>query len=325
VAGVSRRPKPLKAKTTLADVIGVDLSGVGEGDTLIYNAAQGEFQASSDFTGPDYTFSGGITAADATITGALDVGGLLSAGSINASGNITSAAAVTGLTGTFGTLSVTGNASVAGTLTITGTLSFAGFSISGSGTIAGNLTVGGTLAVTGAVTFASTLNVTGATTAGSLIVTGSAAVGGNLSVVGGIGASSVGAVTIGASDSLSAGNNLYIGGATYTANGITFEDDGSAVVLLNGTTTIFSLDSAGIIEGTGDPNGQTLANSTSGSLFLRTDGGKDRSLYVRSGGEWTPVVDLRADFEYLFLKVQAIVDALASLPQPYQVDINFDG
>lgn len=299
MAGFNRRPKPLKARVTFAE-LGIEVSGVANGDTLIYDSVDGVFEVSKAFTGTAYTFAGSVTTVGAaTIGGALTAASLVVTNDASVGGDLVVTDDLVADVATFAGLVVNGNATVSGTLTITGTLAFAGFSASGNGTIAGSLTVGTTLGVTGATTLASTLTVTGATTLSStLFVAGNTLVGGTLNVIGaGIFGGAISGASLSTAGNANVGGTLTLGlGGIYTGGGITFFDDGTAVDIYNGTLLILSLDSASILEGTGTP-APTLA--TRGSLYLRTDGDEDRTLYVRGPANWFPVVNTASDIDLL--------------------------
>jgi hypothetical protein len=146
MAGATRRSKPLKAKSTIGDITGITISGQATGDILVSNASN-EWLNTQALTGT-YTITAAtiaaLTATALTVTNDLGVGGNTSiTGTLSAGG----ASTLTGAASLLSTLAVTGAATLSSTLALAGTLSGAGFSMSGSGTIAQNLTVTGTATI----------------------------------------------------------------------------------------------------------------------------------------------------------------------------------
>lgn len=288
-----RRPKPLKGKLTLDDVIGLDLGTPLDGDLIVYDSTDAVWKNTKNLTG-DYTIAGTLSASALTATGVLSGATLSLSGNATIVGSLT-AAVLNAPVANIGTLNLSTALSIP-SLTLAGSLTGVGFSFSGSGTIAGSLTVGGAIAATGALSGAS-LTVTGVITGQSLLLSGNANVVGNITSLGTIaGASVVGSSVSGTTGAF---GELAVGGATYTENGITFADDTTSIDILNGATTILSLRTAGIIEGTGDPNGQITANP--GSLFLRTDGqDPSRTLYLKAypgTAGWRAIEDRSSDID----------------------------
>lgn len=321
---LGRRAKPLKATSTIADLSDLLIVSPADGDLLVYKSSDQLWHNSKALTGA-YTVTGSLTATTLAATGALSAASLAISGSATIGANLTVTGTLAAGASTLASLTVSGNASVTGTLTVTGTLAFAGFSISGSGTIGGSLTVGTTLSVTGAVTLSSTLTVAGNTAiSGLLVVTGAGFFAQSLTVTGAItSGSAITGASLGASGNISGGGTLTLGsGAVYTDNGITFADDGTSIDILNGTATIISLRTASIKEGTGDPNG--VITSGPGSLFLRTDGYSPVTVYYKTRGtdtiNWVPIQDFTSQIDELRDAILQIVDVLAD--NDIQIDLD---
>lgn len=190
--GVTRRNKPLKAKTTLADAEDLSIVNPAAGDLLIYDAVDGLWENGKGLVG-SYTLSGSLSlddltvANDLTIANDLTVAGQLSAAVAQVTSLAASAASLGGLT-------VSGNAALGGTLAIAGLLTGAGFSFSGAGAVAGALVVGGSLDAD--TLAANTADIAGALQAGTVQAGGVyAALGSftNASVSGAVAAGQLGA------------------------------------------------------------------------------------------------------------------------------------
>lgn len=216
--GVIRRNKPLKAKTSLADVTDFTVTNPATGDLLIYDAVDGLWENGKALTG-NYTLDGQLSLTDLAIANDLTIGNDLTVSGV-ITGNLT-ATTIAATAATIATLTVTGNSSLGGTLSLAGALTGAGFSFSGSGTVAGDL------AVTGAVTFGSLIlddiNVDDINATGSIVLSGTGyfggavQIGGDLSVSGAMGAASVSASgNIDAAGSL-IGNELSLYDGAFTA------------------------------------------------------------------------------------------------------------
>lgn len=319
MAGFPRRPKPLKARVSIADLAFAEISNAVEGDLFMYGS-DGLWHNTQSLTGT-YTFTHGITGTALTLSGALAAASITDSGDLTVLGNTSlQALAVQGAATLNSTLHVVGAATFDSTVTITGTLAFAGFSISGDGTIAGSLTIGTTLSVTGAVTMSSTLNVTGQTTLGSAVITGNELVGGNLTVVGNISGATVSATTVSAITELYAGNDVLVGaGLTITQSNIAFFDDGTTYSTLSmGTTTLFSARTVGVLEVTGNPNG--VYSAARGSIALRNDGADDSSFYIKGRGAtdstgWIPLKDWSDEFDFLFTRLIELEEQVQYLLQ----------
>lgn len=291
--GFTRRSKPLKATTDLANLTGLVISNPANGDLLIYNSADAEWQNGKTLTG-DYSVVGSLTAQTLTATTGITTAALDVTANATIGGNLTVTGTLTSGNLAIVDLTVSGNSTFAGTVAISGLLTGAGFSFSGAGTVAGALTLGSTLSVTGAATFSSTLSA-GVTTLAALTVTGNTLIGGNTNVIGNVTAANVAAGTLSASGTISGGSTLTLNSAVYTNNDITFFDDGTAIQIYNGALAVLTLDAASITEGAGVPT--TAAGR--GSLWLRNDGPDNGTLYYYGPSGWRAVSANPADLDFL--------------------------
>jgi cytoskeletal protein CcmA (bactofilin family) len=313
--GFTRRPKPLKARVSIDDLNFAEISNLADGDILVYDSADGVLKNTQVLDGT-YTFTQGITGTTLTLSGALAAGAITATGALTVLGATSlQALTVQGAATLNSTLHVIGAATFDSTVTITGTLSFAGFSVSGDGSIGGSLTVSNDITVSDDLVVGDDLTVAGDTTLHQLVVVGNEFVTGALTVTGNI----VGNQLAGAVVSAVTGNftTVNIGAAVYTNNGITFEDDATSIDLYNGTQLILSLDTVGVIEVATDPNAATSANT--GALALRTDTG---SLYVKRYGTgaqgWIELTDQAGNVEWLFMQLDMLKTALSNV-------VNADG
>lgn len=163
--GTTRRSKPLKGSTLLADVSGVTITNAADDDLLAYDLATSVWVNTKSLTG-DYTITGTLTVNNITLGAALTVGTDLTVTndlSVGGDASVTQTLTVAGAS-TLASATITGAATVGSTLGVTGTLTGSAFSFSGNGTITG------TLGVTGATTLGTTT--TAGLTASSLTVSG---------------------------------------------------------------------------------------------------------------------------------------------------------
>lgn len=276
MAGFGRRSKPLKAGTAIAEVDGVALTGVADGDLLIYDATAEAFLNTKALDG-SYTVSGGFTAATLTASGNASLGGALS---------------------------VAGNTSLAGTLTVGGTTtldaaSATSLTVSGVSTLTGDTTIIGALAASAAdfaqpVTMNLGLTVFGTTALGpfsatsgtlssSLDVTGPAVLGSNLSVAGDL--SVIGTIATGSSfsaSSIGASGTLTAGGAATLFSTLSV----SGAATMASTLNVTGATAFGTVAGaysTSDGWG------ISGALSNAVTGNQDVKLSLRNGDRSTQV------------------------------------
>lgn len=310
----TRRSKPLRAATTLADLDGVTLSSLLDGDLLVYDSTTGDFVNSKALTGA-YSIDGSLSLTSLTATGALTAASLALSGSATITGDLT-VDDITADVLTAGSLNVSGAVSL-DSLTLAGSLTGVGFSFSGSGTIAG------TLAVTGDATFADDVAITDAlSVGGNATVTGHVlATGGFITPAGVIGASgsfsgSLAAGTLAIADTASIGTSLSIGGTTYHEEGIDYSSLIDEATVTRGDYTLLRLATVGIIEGTGDPNG--VLEAPVATLYLRSDGYADSALYLKAWGAdsaagWVPLRSRDSDIDFLFHLTLQMAEALRGL------------
>lgn len=307
MAGFTRRSKPLKAAVDFDEITSVSITNPADGDLLVYESSTGLWENKKALTG-NYALTGLLTADDVTIGDALVVGGNSNlAGDLAVVGALTAGSLTVGSVN-IASLAVSGNTTLSGTLSVAGSLTGAGFSFSGTGSVADltvtdDLSVGDTLLVSGVATFSSSL-FAGNLYAAEGSFSSSVSIAGGLSVTGSIAAS-----FIASAGDLTATGDVYVyGDDLYVAESLRITDLSTDLLLLE-------LNAASITEGTGDPNGTVAAYP--GSLRLRTDGYADRTLYYKIRGEgttdgWIPVVDHRADIEWLMFLVMQHHQALAN-------------
>lgn len=138
--GATRRAKPLKGTTGLAELSDFSISGASNGDLLVYNSGTEKWENTKTLTG-DYSVQGLLTATDIqvnddlTVTDDLAVGGLVTIGETL---SVTGATTLAGLSATTGAFS--GAVTMDSTLSVAGTLSGSDLSLSGDATITGDIT-----------------------------------------------------------------------------------------------------------------------------------------------------------------------------------------
>lgn len=308
----------------------LSITNPANGDLIVYNSTSGLFENTR-------TLPASITVQGNIATQTLSASGAITGASIALSGSITATngsftGTVTAVTGSFTNLTLSNNLSLAGNLIVAGTLSGTGFAFSGSGTISGTATIG-TLVVTGNETIAGTLGVVGVVTASAGILTTNINATGSGAFNGGLTASSVGAVTIAASGDVS-GATVTADGTVITSSSITILEQDTDVVttsrftITRGAYTLLSLRAAGVIEGTGTPNG--VQSAETGSLYLRSDAtDPNATVYIKTGTGtmgWAPIRDSSQDFEYLFMRLKQLEEALMNvLNDDGSVGIFIDG
>lgn len=308
MAGFTRRSKPLKAAVDFDEITSVSITNPADGDLLVYETSTGLWENKKALTG-NYTLAGLLTADDVTVSDALIVGGNSSlAGDLSVVGNLTAGSITVGAVN-IASLAVSGNTVLSGTLSVAGALTGAGFSFSGAGTVTGDLTLGDDLTVTDDATIGGDLLVAGSLF-GAAIYGTDGAFSGSVSVGSGLtaGGSISGSALYSAGDAYVTGDLYLYGEDVYVTDVFRVTDTTNDIVLIE-------LDSASIIEGAGDPSG--TVDAYPGSIYLRTDGYADRSLYYKIRGEgttdgWIPVVDHRADIEWLMFLVMQHHQALAN-------------
>lgn len=210
--GVARRSKPLKARTTLAEVTDFNVANPADGDLLVYDGDAGLWTNLKALTG-NYSIDGALTAGQATITGALAVGGNQTiAGTLGVTGGVSLAAGLTVAgASSLAAAALSGALTVAGSTTLAGALTGAGFSFSGSGTIAGDLTVVGTL--NAGTLVLDDITVDDITATGNIILAGTGYFGGNVEMAGNLLVSgNVGGAYIGSTGNIGAAGDLEIAG-----------------------------------------------------------------------------------------------------------------
>jgi hypothetical protein len=171
--GAVRRNKPLKAKSSLDDLTDFVVTNPADGDLLVYDAADGDWENGRTLTG-DYGISGTLTLGVLSTSSSATIGGSLTVSTdLAVAGDATITDDLVADEATFRTITTTGAAVLGSTASIAGLLTGAGFSFSGNGTIAGTLAVTGTLTA-GSLVFDSAtvddLTVLNNTTTGSLTV-----------------------------------------------------------------------------------------------------------------------------------------------------------
>lgn len=306
------RAKALKARQSLDDLTGLTIVNPVAGDLLVYNGV--DWVNTQTLSGA-YTFQDTITALDADFSGAvsaasLDVAGTISANAASITGGLSAGSA------SLASATISGNASVGGDLTVAGTLDVAGFSVSGTTTFTGAVAMSSTLSVADDVTLGADLTVAGLSTLNSLVVTGNAIIGGNETIFGNLSVSGeIAGAGLSIAGNAGIGGQLVLGaGATYTQDSISFINNGQ-VVFLNGDTTILSLETVGLVQVTGNPNGQL--DMEGGSLAVRDDSYDPNAvLYIKTGSGvmgWNPVRDCTQDFEWCFLQIQMLKEALTNV------------
>jgi hypothetical protein len=172
MSGANRRGKRLKQGTALSDITEFSSVNPADGDLLIYDSVDGQYENSKALTG-SYTLSGDLNLTDLVVTDDLTVQDALTVqGTATLSGalGVTGAATFNNTVAVAGTLTVTGAAILNDDLTVAGALTGAGFSFSGSGTVVGTLGVTGATTLTSA-TLSGALTVAGATQLDTLLVT----------------------------------------------------------------------------------------------------------------------------------------------------------
>jgi hypothetical protein len=216
--GVTRRPKPLKAKSPIGDITGITITSPQVlGDLLVADAAN-EFRNTQVLTGT-YTINAAtiaaLTATEGTVTNDLSVG---NNASITGTLTVGGTAIVTGAATLDSTLVVAGAATLSDTLAVAGTLTGAGFSFSGSGTITQNLTVTGTATIGTLVlsdaSFTGNVNI-----AGYLQVAGATILNDDLTVNANISGGAVGGTTLSSSGAISGSGSLSIAKLGWSASG----------------------------------------------------------------------------------------------------------
>ena len=246
MAGFGRRSKPLKAGTAIAEVDGVALTGVADGDLLIYDATAEAFLNTKTLDS-SYTVTGGVSSATLTTSGNVTFGGALSvAGNSTLAGTLGVTGTTTLQTAAMASLSVSGDTDLAGDLMIAGgliatTADFAQLVTANLGlTVFGTTTLGSVTATTG--TFSSTLDVAGAAVLGSNV-----GIAGDLSVIGTIATgSSFSASSLGSSGTLTAGgatsllSTLSVSGAATLASTLAVTGTTALSAGLTGTTAAFT-------------------------------------------------------------------------------------
>lgn len=285
MAGFGRRSKPLKAGTALSEVDGVSLSGLADGDLLVYDATAEAFLNTKTLDS-SYVISGGLTAATLTTSGNVTFGGALSvAGNSSLSGTLTVGGTSTLQAASLVSLSVSGASTLTGATTIVGGLTanaadFAqlvtmnlGLTVFGSTTLgavsAASLDLSGTLDVDGAAVLGSSLSVAGDLTVSGLIATGSA----------------FSAPSIGSTGTLTAGGATTLFSTLSVAGAATF----ASTLQVTGALTGLSTAAFGTVAGA-----YTITDGwgISGALSNAVTGNQDAKLSFRNGGRSTQVAQI---------------------------------
>lgn len=198
MAGFSRRSKPLKATALVGELEGVTLSGLADGDLLVYDSSSASFI--NDTTLPaSYVIGGALSVATLTSSGNVSLGGTLGvATNLTVGGTLGVNGASTLQALSLTTLNASGAATLASTLNVGGTITGVSAALSNDLSIADDLTVSGDTAL-GPLT-ATTGAFSGALSAGPTTVGGALSVAGDAAIFGGVMvSSSLIAATIGAS------------------------------------------------------------------------------------------------------------------------------
>lgn len=260
--GPNRRARRLKQTGDFDEIGGITLSGLADGDLLVYDLTSGLWENSKSLTG-DYDITGDLALTELTASGQITAEDLTTTDDVTV-GDALSVAGLTTLQGAVtadSTLAVTGAATLSDALNVAGALTGAGFSFSGSGQVDGDLTVDGT-ATLGALTLSGNLTVPGVLDAeGIAIFRDDVNVLGNLSISGAFAASALGAVdavtagwlTLGSQPTDPGGaNTLFVHDGTDLESG-TLEWGGPLVVY--GETSI------------GDPGNEQGSIQVNGSAY----------------------------------------------------------
>jgi len=229
--GPNRRERRLKQTDDFDEIGGITLSGLADGDLLVYDQASGLWENTKSLTG-DYDITGDLTLEALTASGAITAEDLTTTDDVTV-GDALSVAGLTTLQGAVtaeDTLDVTGAVTLSDTLDVAGALTGAGFSFSGDGTIAGDLTVSGTanltdLSLSGDLAVPGVLDVSGIA-----LFRDDVSVLGTLSISGAFAASA-----LGTPGDLSAGGNLTIAGTSEFSDDLTLkaatDEDRSLTIL----------------------------------------------------------------------------------------------
>lgn len=237
MAGPTRRSKPLKAKTLLADLTDFLIANPADGDLLIFNSATSLWQNTKTLTG-NYTISGDLSLATLSASGLVALADSLTVAvalTVTGASSLQDTLAVGGAATLSSTLSVTDAVTLSDALSVTGTLSGAGFAFSGDGTVTG------TLGVTGILT-------AGVVNPASMTVSGALAIGTTLSVAGisvfeddvtinaNLSAGAIAATSLSTSGNFSADNLIAGGSLTFGVTGV-LSHDAINVTLANSITS----------------------------------------------------------------------------------------
>ncbi len=238
--GATRRSKPLKAKTVLADVTDFSVSNPADGDLLVFSSSSSLWQNSKTLTG-DYTLAGLLALTTLTASGLVAFSDDLTVAqdlTVDGAAILQGTADITGAAILSSTLAVAGAVTLSDALTVTGTLTGAGFSFSADGTMAGTLGVTGVLSA--AVFTAETVTTTGAVVVGdSLSVAGVTVLSDDLSVDGNISAGAIASTSLSTTGDFAANDILATGTLIFGGfvAGVLMSHDGTDSTTHNQTTS----------------------------------------------------------------------------------------
>lgn len=211
MVGVNRRAKPLKGVVTASDIDDFALSGVAEGDLLVYNSSTSKYAVNQTLSGSytmsnTLTVSGNLTASsDLSVGSNATVGGTLA---VTGAATLSSTLNVTGTT-TVSALTATSTITGQGAANISGAVSTGALTVTGNASVSGTLTAGavsvGTLSLT-------SLTVSGLATLGNLSVTGVSSFNDDVSVNGNLSAQGLAGTSLSTTgDAIFSGNTRFAG------------------------------------------------------------------------------------------------------------------